>query len=301
MTYTREAAQTKLGEIIAEVDGSMGVAAWPVGRRDEQIGVNANVLYPTASTFKIPILYSLYRQIDAGEISPYERIEITEELRVPGSGVLQYLQPGLAPTIIDLATLMTIVSDNEATDILHARVDPRRIHADLDELGLHRIRVPLDCKHIVYTLVGMDPANPEHTYEMFRERARAGEFDPDGLAWQDEEGSGNDLSPPDQMAALCETIELGVGLSDTSREAVLGIMKRQQFNERIPGGLPENVEVAHKTGSFKGVRNDAGIVYAEEPYVIAIFSKCLEDERAGVTAMQEVSRVIWNTWGDAGE
>ena len=76
-------------------------------------------------------------------------------------------------------------------------------------------------------------------------------------------------------------------------------MKRQKFNDRIPAGVPENVDIAHKTGSIKGVRNDAGIVYPPngQPYVITLFSKRLVDERAGVVALAELSRVVWETLG----
>lgn len=291
-------AQAQVEEIIGAVDGSMGVAAWPVGDESQSIKVNADVLYPTASTFKIPILYSLYRMADRGEVDLDQRIEITDAHRVPGSGVLQHLKVGIKPTIYDLAMLMTIVSDNEATDILHAMVGVERLHADLDELGLSRIRVPLPCRELLYTMVGMDVNNPEHTYEMFRERARAGQYDENGLAFQDEEGCGNDLTPPDQMVRLCEYIHQGIGLSAESREGVVDTMKRQTLNARIPAGVPEGVEIAHKTGSLRGVRNDAGIVYAEQPYVIAIFSKQLKDERAGEAAMVEVSRAIWQAFGD---
>jgi beta-lactamase class A len=291
-------AQAKVTQIVAGLDGSMGVAAWTVGSDEPGIRVNADVLYPTASTFKIPILYSLYRMVDRGQTDLDERIEITDAHRVPGSGVLQHLRVGLQPTIYDLAILMTIVSDNEATDILHQHVGVERLHADLDELGLSRVRVPLTCRELLYSLVGMDASNPDHTYELFRERARAGEYDPDGIGWSDEEGSGNDLTPPDQMARLCELIEQGTGLSAEAREGVLDTMKRQTLSARIPAGLPEGVIVAHKTGSLRGVRNDAGIVYADKPYVIAIFSKHLQDQEAGVQAMVEISRTVWRALGD---
>lgn len=298
MTSGDQQAQQEVEQIIAGVDGSMGVAAWPVGQPERSISVNADTLYPTASTFKIPILYSLYRMADRGEVDLDERITIEDSHRTPGSGVLQHLRPGIQPTIYDLAMLMTIVSDNQATDILHRLVGVERLHADLDELGLSRIRVPLTCKELLFGMVGMDADNPDHTYEMFRERARAGEYDKSTVSWSDEEGSGNDLTPPDQMAQLCEYIEEGRGLSDEAREGVLDTMKRQTLNARIPAGLPDNVIVAHKTGSLRGVRNDAGIVYADQPYVIAIFSKNLQDENAGVQAMVDVSRAIWGAFGD---
>jgi beta-lactamase class A len=75
-------------------------------------------------------------------------------------------------------------------------------------------------------------------------------------------------------------------------------MKRQTLNARIPAGVPEGVTIAHKTGSLRGVRNDAGIVYAERPYVIAIFSKKLADEEGAGRSIVEISRAVWKALGN---
>jgi beta-lactamase class A len=293
-------AQRELERLVTEVDGSVGVVAWPVGKPDQAIGVNADELYPTASTFKIPLLYALYQMTDRNEIDLAKRVTIEVSDRVPGSGVLQDLDPGLSPTIRDLAVLMTVVSDNEATDLLYNIVGTSRIHAALDTLGLTRTRVPMNTRALLFDYVGLDANNPEHTYEESIRRMRADEFNYEGAAWSDQEGSGNDLTTPREMTMLCDAIEQGVGLSAAAREGIIDIMKRQKFNERIPAGVPEKIEIAHKTGSIKGVRNDAGIVYAPAgPYVIGLFSKRLEDEKAGVACLAELSRVVWETFGGA--
>lgn len=293
-------AQAAIEERVARVAGSMGMAAWPVGQAERAIGARMDELFPTASTFKIPLLYTLYQMVDRGEVDLAERVTIAERHRVPGSGVLQDLDPGLQPTIRDLSVLMTVVSDNQATDMLYAIVGAERIHAAMAQLGLSRIEVPMDCRSLLYDYIGMDVNNPEHTYALFGERARAGEYNRAGKAWSDQAGSGNDLACPRDMAALCDAIERGVGLSAAAREGVIDTMKRQKYSDRIPAGLPENVVVAHKTGSIKGVRNDAGIVYAQAgPYVISLVSKGLEDERDGVNALADLSRAAWQAFGDA--
>lgn len=285
-------------QLVAGIEGSIGVAAWPVGKPEEAFGMNMDVLYPTASTFKIPLIYALYQMVDRGEADLTQRVEITAAHRVPGSGILQDLDTGLEPTVRDLAVFMTVVSDNQATDMLFDIVGTERMHAALDALNLTRTRVPLSTRGLLYDYVGMDTNNPEHTYDMSLERMRNDQYNMDGVAWSDVEGSGNDLTTPREMAALCEAIELGTGLSDTSRAGILDIMKRQKFNDRIPAGVPEKIEIAHKTGSLKGVRNDAGIVYAPNgAYVIGVFSKHLADEGAGVRMLAELSRVVWNTIG----
>jgi beta-lactamase class A len=296
---TTENATRALERVVAGVQGSVGVAAWPVGRPERAIGVNADVLYPTASTLKIPLLYALFQMVDNGEVQLAKRIRIDAHHRVPGSGVLQDLDPGLEPTIRDLAILMTVVSDNQATDMLYTIVGTDRIHAALDGLGLHRTRIPMATRTLLYDYVGMNPANPEHTYELALQRMRDKQYNYDGVAWSDQEGSGNDLTTPREMSAMCDAIEQGIGLSASARDGIIDIMKRQKFNDRIPAGVPEEIEIAHKTGSIKGVRNDSGIVYAPGgPYVISLFSKHLADEKAGVNALAELSSIVWNTFGE---
>ncbi|HUG13614.1 MAG TPA: serine hydrolase [Thermomicrobiales bacterium] len=299
MSATTADATRALEQVIDGVDGSIGVAAWPVGKPDVYIGVNMDELYPTASTLKIPLLYALYQMVDRDEVHLWNRIPIDAHHRVPGSGVLQDLDIGLEPTIRDLATLMTVVSDNQATDMLYSIVGMNRIHAALDGLGLHRTRIPMPTKALLYDYVGLNPDNPAHTYELAIQRMRDKQFNYAGAAWSDQEGSGNDLTTPREMSAMCDAIEQGIGLSSSAREGVVDIMKRQKINDRIPAGVPEGVDIAHKTGSIKGVRNDSGIVYAPNvAYVISLFSKHLSDEKAGVVALAELSRIVWNAFGE---
>lgn len=300
MTAPSAEATRSLERIIAEIDGTVGVAAWPVGKPDNVIGVNMDALFPTASTLKIPLIYALFQMVDRGEVQLSQRIPIEAQHRVPGSGVLQDLDFGLAPTVRDLAIFMTVVSDNQATDMLFNIVGSDRIHAAMDNLGLHKTRIPMPTRTLLYDYVGLNTDNPEHTYEMSVQRLRDDEFNFDSVSWSDQEGSGNDLTTPREMTLLCEAIEQGIGLSANSRDGIVDILKRQKFNDRIPAGVPSNIEIAHKTGSIKGVRNDAGIVYAPgQPYVISVYSKHLSDEAAGVKALADMSRVVWNIFGEA--
>ncbi|HBY46536.1 MAG TPA: hypothetical protein DEG70_09865, partial [Chloroflexi bacterium] len=121
-----------LGDRVADVEGQFGVAAWPVGKPDEAIGINMDESFPTASTFKVPLLYALYQMHDRGEVDLAQRIRVEKEHLVPGSGVLQDLDIGIEPTIRDIAVLMIVLSDNQATDMLYAIVGADRIHAAMD-------------------------------------------------------------------------------------------------------------------------------------------------------------------------
>ena len=51
---------------------------------------------------------------------------------------------------------------------------------------------------------------------------------------------------------------------------MLHILLQQTLNQRLPRFLPYGVPFAHKTGTLSGIRNDAGILYANEKNHIAI-------------------------------
>jgi beta-lactamase class A len=79
------------------------------------------------------------------------------------------------------------------------------------------------------------------------------------------------------MMRLLEKIHGGEAASRDSCDEILALMKRcQTGGNRILKYLPrDKVEVAHKTGTVKGVVNDVGIVYPKDkdPYIVCVFTK----------------------------
>jgi beta-lactamase class A len=98
------------------------------------------------------------------------------------------------------------------------------------------------------------------------------------------------------LLLLFENIAQHQVVSDTSCEAMIDILLDQEFNEIIPGQLPAEVKVAHKTGWITGLHHDSGIVYLPDgrKYVLVLLSKNLEDEEAGVETLATVSRMIYD-------
>lgn len=289
-TIAVAAIESQIAAVADEVEGIIGVYARDLAS-GTAVAHNADTIFPTASVMKVPILWELYRQVEVGLIDLAARQTLGSEHHVPGSGVLQDLDLGLAPTLHDLATLMITVSDNAATDLVLERIGLDSLAATLRDLGLTRTTIPLTVRALLYSTVGLDAANPAHTYALYQERSRQGVIDWGCRAYADED---NNLSTPREMAALLERIERRDGLGDASCAAMIDILKRQKYGDRIPQYLPEGTEVAHKTGSIRGVRNDAGIVYAPAgPYTLSLFAKRLADPIAGVAALARISKLIW--------
>ena len=227
-----------------------------------------------------------------------QRIDLTDALRVPGSGVLKELSSGLQPTVHDLAMLMIIISDNTATDILYNRVGGDNINKTMRQLGLTHTHIPMPCRELLYSITGLDVENPVHTYQLASDRLKKGEFVLEGDGFSEDK---SDVSSPNDMCRLLELIYDGDILSSQSREAVLDILKRQQLSTVIPYALPPGTVVAHKTGSYQSVRCDVGIVFSPTgPYTVAIMAKQITaGDRLSVDAsLAAISKAIYDEFAE---
>ena len=80
-------------EVADGLRGTLGVAVKNL-ETGEETTVNGNDVFQLASVFKVPVIVTLYRQVDAGEIDLDERVEMTDYARVPGSGIIKELTRG---------------------------------------------------------------------------------------------------------------------------------------------------------------------------------------------------------------
>ena len=287
----------RLRGIAARLPGTMGIYLRALSD-GEEIAVNADRPFPMASVFKIPILTELMFRVHAAQDSFEDRVMLTDAMKTPGSGVLKELSAGMALTVGDLATLMIIISDNTATDILLERVTKEAVNARLRMCGLERTSVTMNCRELLYDLVGLGtaPDTPE-TRRLAADRLRRREVDPDSRVYKDERAN---MTTPREMGALLEQIVRptlnggGPGLPVEVCRQILAVMRRQQVRDRLPLFLPAAAEVAHKTGSFSRVSNDAGILYAPQGQcIIAIFTKDLADDFKGRLAIGQVGRAAF--------
>jgi beta-lactamase class A len=262
------AVSSEIERLADATGGIVGVAATQLAT-GRQIGYREDELFPTASVIKLPLLVTLYEDAIAGRIDLSERVTYREATKVAGSGVLQFLDDGLNPTLRDLSVLMMSVSDNTATDLLFDRVGKARIEATMGRLGLASIRVPFDIREMLMELVDMDHTEPGGYDELRRLlRLSAGSG---GRSMIPEQA---DRTTPADMCRLLELIESRAILDADACTAIIELLKRIQSGTRIPGLLPKGTVVAHKTGSYRRLRNDVGIVYAPNgPYVVGIFAR----------------------------
>ncbi|MDP3955156.1 MAG: serine hydrolase, partial [bacterium] len=76
------------------------------------------------------------------------------------------------------------------------------------------------------------------------------------------------------------------------REEILSFLTKTAYEDRIPAGVPEGTRVAHKIGNETGVFSDAGIVFADKPFVLVILSKKALEREAKI-ALPEITKAVW--------
>src|ERR1044072_5581255 len=128
--------------IVHETDAVVGVAI--VDLTDQRsFYLNADAVYPTASTIKIAVLAELYRQNERGSGAKLgDRYTVNAKDGVGTEGILQSMSAGVSRlTNHDLALLMVSLSDNSAANVLIDRVGMDNVNSWLAQLGLEHTRL----------------------------------------------------------------------------------------------------------------------------------------------------------------
>src|SRR5215467_7856598 len=107
----------------------------------EEIAINADQQMDTMSVIKLPLMAEAFRQMEEGKFKLTDRITLTDAEKRPGTGVIRSLDAGAQLTIKDLLTLMVIVSDNTATDLMYDKVGGiEPVNRLMEEWGLKQTR-----------------------------------------------------------------------------------------------------------------------------------------------------------------
>ena len=298
--------QSDIEAVLAPLGIEVGFSAThlPTG---QTVAINPHELFPTASTYKIPVMVEVYRQADEGRFKMSDRIAMTDAQRIVGSGVIQKLDAGLNPTIRDLAMLMIIISDNTATHMLQELVGNASINATMRRLGLQNIHLALSMPELFAHGYALPPVPPP-SYAAMQEAGRSGDMDYTGLAFH--RTPQNTTSSAADMAALSAMILQGKAGTTASCADMMTILRAQQLRDRVPRYLPDGA-VANKTGSFRKIRNDAGVIlrgdgdavsfgiYTYDPTPIPPGNSRLLAERNALVngAMAEIGQILWDRLG----
>lgn len=260
--------------IAASGTTAMGVAIKHL-ESGEELYINADHTFPLCSVLKIPVLVEAFHQIQTGRFTLDDRFELTLAEKNLPSGVLVFLQDGLQPTLRDLLTLMIIISDNTATDMVMHRLGVSATTQFMHELGLTSIHVPMTIREIFIDILGEAGADPRRAFTTLDKPEAEVSANRTGRAYS--LGPDNDVGTPRDLNRLNEMIFRAEILDRAACDAMLHILLQQQINLRLPRFLPAGTAVAHKTGTLSGIRNDSGIIYANAHSHVAVTVFCTWD------------------------
>jgi beta-lactamase class A len=222
------------------------------------VGYNASASMPAASTIKVPVMVEVFRQLELGRFDLTRRLTLLGSDKDFGSGDLCDATDGTTYSISDLLTKMIDISDNTATNMLIRMVGRRSINRTMAGLGLAHTKLTSDVRTDTWSV---------------RQALR---------------------TSPQDMVHLLTLMAKRELVDEWSSNEMISIMEDDQINTLLPEPLPEDVPIAHKTGSFFDTLNDVGIVYAEDaPYVIAVMTTRLPSLEMGRSFIRSFSRMAY--------
>jgi len=243
--------QSNIERITRSVNAKWGIYIKCV-ETGEEIAINADETMDTMSVIKIPLMAEVFRQIEAGKFALTDRVTLKESEKRPGTGVIRSLDAGASLTIKDLITLMIIVSDNSATDMLFEKVGGvEPVNKLMQSYGLSTIKATAPS-------------------DVWFKALRA---EPDLWKFHTEGKTPYGLSSSRDMGKLLEKIHKGEAVSKQASEQMLQIMRGQVYSSRLPKYVT-GFRVPHKTGDFLPyIGNDVGILEsANRHIVISVFT-----------------------------
>lgn len=259
---------------LASYNGMMGI--YVNDFHGNTIEINIDEKYETASTVKTYILGTLFEEVEKRSKSLEDKLIYTKENEIEGSGILISLDYGVELTVKNVATLMIIVSDNVATNMM------------IDYLGLDTINAFMQAHGFKDTIL--------HNKINFTKYDKLG------------------TTTPRDYGKIFEMICREELVSTESSRLMLEIFKKQHYNSGITKNFPqyfldsedtgeeELIYVASKSGSMDACRNDGGIVSTPYgKYVIVLFNKNFTDpiyypDHQATVFSAKVSRLIFDQY-----
>lgn len=261
----------QVGRELSKQPGIFAVAFKDLATGKELL-IRERDVFHAASTMKTPVMIEVYKQAAQHKLALSDSITIKTEFKsiVDGSTYSLhatedsdtniYKEIGTKRTLEALVYDMIIVSSNLATNMVIERVGAQSVTQTMRELGAKDIQV------------------------------RRGVEDNKAFA----QGLNNTVTAYDLMV-IFEKIATGKAVSPKASNAMITTLLDQKFNDAIPGKLPKEVKVAHKTGAIAGIRHDSGIVFLPDgrKYVLVLLSKDINDDKATIATMATVSEMIY--------
>ena len=254
-------------------EGLFSIAFQSLDSSSHAIFINKRAIFHAASTMKTPVMIEVFKQVEDGNLSLDDSLEVTNtfksivdsswfELKVNEDSEQELYQfIGGKVTVGQLVEAMITKSSNLASNILIDKLGARQITETMALLGADQMKVLRGVEDIKAFNLGLSNSTTAQSLMLIYLKLANGEV-----------------------------------VSQEASTAMIEVLKRQEFNDVIPAHLPNDVVVAHKTGHISGVQHDSGIVYLPDgrSYVLILLSKEIPDIDKGTRLLQNISKIIYD-------
>ena len=254
--YTK--CKKEIEKIISQVNGKVCVNFYDLNKNDG-FSINGDEKVLSASMIKLLILAELMKKIFENKFSLSDTVMMANFMKIGGDGVLKELNTGHHFTLKELATLMIIVSDNQATNIL------------IDFLGMENIN-----------LLGKELGLKETFLErrMMDAEARKNGYD--------------NYTSADDISLLLKLIYQEKLIDKEASQLMLDILLRQQQGERLQRYLPTDIKIAHKCGDLDNLENDGSIIWlGDKVYILVVLTSGMSNLQCKQT-IGKISKIVYD-------
>lgn len=268
--FGRARARSTLGGIlrpaIRSIPGNVGIYARTMAGGPALFAYNADVSFPSASTIKMLIMLTAFKQAERDPAVMRKRIRFHADDLIGGSEFMNNASGGELFTVHELMVPMIQVSDNTASNLLITHFGFDAINKVTRRAGLsdtYLRRHFLDTSAVLHHMDNRTtPADMAH------------------LLYQLERGAREGITTVASPLSCRHMIEIMLGQTD---------------RDTIPRLLPPGVAVANKTGELSRSRSDVAIVepFGDSPYVLAVYTSGLDAPGEAYDGIARISRAIY--------
>ena len=262
---TDKILERDLRALLTGFRGNVGVYVRNL-RTGQTVAINADTLFPTASTVKIPIQCGLFDKINRGELNYQQELVYKDSLRYD-DGIVGQLKDGAKIPLPEVVMLMETTSDNTASLWCQAMAGGgAAINTWLDQNGFPQTRV----------------------------NSRT----PGRKDFQKAYGWGQ--TTPRELAELLAYIRAGKAVSPDGSDRMYRNLCRQYWDGDGLSQLPPNVKAASKNGAVNRSRSEVVLVHAPHgEYVYCLMTKNQTDEtwertNDGFVLLRKLGAFLWN-------
>jgi beta-lactamase class A len=250
--------------------------------------------FHAASTMKVPVMIAAWAAVDQGILKIDQPIAVRNEFRSIVDGSRYHLASeddgdpelyaavGSTRPVSELIRHMIVRSSNLATNLLIDQLSASRVMDVMRQMGAYNLQVLRGVEDEKAFQAGFNnEVNAADLMLLLGAIAQAAAEAPAGPSAAPDPGANEPVAAP--------------AISHRGAAAMIEVLEAQEFNEKIPAGLPPGTPVAHKTGDITGIHHDAGIVFppGESPYVLVVLTAGFDKEETANRFIADLSRSIW--------